>query len=73
MNNILLIAKAEKFLKEANIAFLGSGKIGRVKNDSVEVIFDRPEILDPTIVIDPPDVRVWVNRKTGLVQLINRM
>jgi hypothetical protein len=47
--------------------------LGERKDNQVEVIFLVPEALDPNIVIDPPDVRVWVNISNGEVELIYQM
>jgi hypothetical protein len=68
-----LIAFAEKFLKNKNIYFVKPGEIGQRDGDRVEIIFLIPEALDPNVVIDPPDVRVWVNIYSGKVELIHQM
>ena len=40
----------------------------------VEVIFPVAETLDPNVaVIDPPDVRVWVDQLSGEVELADQM
>ncbi len=73
MNESQLIARAEKFLKSKNIAFIKSGEIGRRNGERVEIIFIVPKALDPNIVVDPPDVRVWVNVNSGEVKFIPQM
>lgn len=65
---------AQKYLTARKIPFVTSAEFGEVDNDRVEVIFLTPEMLDPNVVtVDPPDIRVWVNRKTGEVELIPQM
>lgn len=73
MNYEPLILLAEKYLKERDVRFVRPGEIGEVEEGRVEVIFLVPEALDPNMVIDPPDVRVWVYRKTGKVEWIDQM
>ena len=69
-----LIAKASAFLTKQDIGFVKSGKIGKKDVLKVEVIFPVPETLDPNIaIIDPPDVRVWVNTNNNEVELIHQM
>lgn len=68
-----LIACAEKFLKNKNISFVKPGEIGQRDGNRLEIIFLIPEALDSNIVIDPPDVRVWINIYSGEVELIHQM
>lgn len=73
MNRAYLIYQAEKFLDKSGIAYATPGEIGAIEDTRIEIIFMKPEALDPNVVIDPPDVRVWVNKKTGKVKLIDQM
>lgn len=73
MNTDKLITLAEEFLNSQHLKFARPGEIGEVEDDRVEVIFMKPEALDPNVVIDPPDIRVWVSKKTGDVKLIDQM
>lgn len=68
-----IFAHAEAYLIKRKISFVKPGNIGRKKNDRIEIIFLIPESLDPNIVVDPPDVCVWVNIHTGRVTLIDQM
>lgn len=68
------LKQAEQFLTANNIGFVCSGMIGRDEETKIEVIFPVPGILGPTVaVVDPPDVRVWVHKITGAVELIQQM
>lgn len=74
MNDADVIVLAEKFLTSLNISFVKSGTIGQINGKRVEVIFPVLEVLDPNVaVVDPPDVRVWVDIDTGVVELIHQM
>jgi len=73
MNTDKLIDLAEKFLNSRNLKFARPGEIGEVDCDRIEVIFMKPEALDPNLIVDPPDIRVWVNKRTGDVELIEQM
>jgi|688.fasta_scaffold382344_3 hypothetical protein len=74
MNEEKIIFLAERFLSGRNIGFVKPGTIGQIKGKKVEVIFLVPEALDPNVaIVDPPDVRVWVDEKTGIVELIPQM
>ncbi len=70
---LLLVIEAEKFLTRLGLPFVKPGQIGEVENNRVEVIFIKPEALDPNIVIDPPDIRLWVDKRTKEVSLIEQM
>ena len=75
-NNMMnrLIIQSEKFLQHANIPFVRPGEFGEIENERVEVIFSVSEAQDPNVaIVDPPDVRVWVYIKTGMVELIQQM
>jgi hypothetical protein len=74
MKNIDVIKQAEDFLKSGGIGFVRPASIGRKNAGRVEVIFPVPETLDPSVaVVEPPDVRVWVNTDNGEVELIPQM
>lgn len=73
MNDIQLIGYAEKFLNSKNIAFFKPGEIARRNSERVEIVFLIPETLDPDVVIDPSDVRILVDIKTGYAELIPQM
>jgi hypothetical protein len=74
MTEVNLIMKAEEFLTNHDIGFVQAGIIGQKSKGKVEVIFPVPETLDPNVaVVEPPDVRVWVNAESGEVELIHQM
>jgi len=73
MNENNLIERANDYLDKKEIGHVCPGKIGRLKGSLVEVIFLVPEALDPNAVVDPPDVRVWVDENSMEVELIPQM
>ncbi|MNM61246.1 hypothetical protein D3C81_725430 [compost metagenome] len=74
MTDAQCLKLAEQYLQRRNIGYLPFGLIGRREQDQWEVIFPVPESIDPTVaVIDPPDVRVWVNISQELVEFIHQM
>jgi hypothetical protein len=73
MNNEKVLALAELYLNKKNIRYIKPGECGMHDGHRVEVIFMIPETLDPNAVVDPPDIRVWVNIYSGEVELINQM
>lgn len=73
MNDMRILNKAEQYLEKMNIEVVSPGEIGERTETQVEVIFIVPLALRPDVVIDPPDVRVWVNKFTGEVTLIYQM
>lgn len=74
MSDTNFIARAAEFLSQQDIGFVKLGKIGRKEGPKVEVIFPVPETLDPNIaIVDPSDVRVWVNSDNDEVELIHQM
>jgi hypothetical protein len=73
MNNSEIIELAEKYLEGRRISFVRPGTIGRVNGELVEVVFLIPEALDPNLVVDPPDVGVWVNIKSKFTELVDQM
>ena len=65
---------AQQYLLSRDIGYLPSGKVGRKEGDRWEIIFPVPESIDPNVaVVDPPDVRVWVNLSKGIGELIHQM
>jgi hypothetical protein len=68
-----LIAHAKALLNRDQIPFVEPGRIGRKEKDRSEVIFLIPEALDPNVVVDPEDVRVWVFHDTGNAEFILQM
>jgi hypothetical protein len=74
MKNEELFRLAAGFLDQKGIGYVNDGKIGRKKDDKVEVIFPVPETLDPDVAfVDPEDVRVWVSLVSGEIELIQQM
>jgi hypothetical protein len=73
MNTEELIAHAERYLKKYKIRYVPPGRIGEIENKRVEVIFWVPEALNPKAVVDPPDVRLWVDTTTGRIEVIDQM
>lgn len=74
MNDEKCLELAASFLSERRIGYVVPGRIGRREEDRVEAIFPVPETLDPTIaVVDPSDVRVWVNLRDNFAELIPQM
>ena len=68
------LKQAERFLNSQDIDFIYPGIIGRSDDGKIEVIFLVPETIDPQVAVtDPPDIRVWVNKMTGDVELIQQM
>ena len=74
MNDRIIIAKTEQYLHDREIRFIRPGRVHQKDKDSVEVVFLVPEVLDKTIaVVEPPDVRVNFNIKTGEIYLVYQM
>jgi len=67
------IKLAVVYLQDKAVEFVLPGTIGEVTDGKLEVIFLVPDALDPDVVIDPPDVRVWVDSVTHEVSLIEQM
>ncbi len=67
-NEIILLA--EQYLISRGLSYVKPGEIGRYKGNKIEVIFLKPEALDPDVVIDPPDMRMWVDSETKEVTWI---
>lgn len=73
MDDQHLIKIAEQYLKNHKIQYVLPGQIGERENNRVEVVFLVPLALEPNCVIDPPDVRLWVNVHSGEVTFIDQM
>lgn len=73
MNKADILARAESFLNKKKIAYAKPGEFGEKENRRIEVIFMLPEANNPDIIVDPPDVRVWVDIYSGEVELIQQM
>ncbi len=74
MNEKLIIEKAEQFLRNLEISFMRPGKVNPKTKENIEVVFLVPEALDETVaVVDPPDVRVNINLKSGETYLVQQM
>lgn len=73
MDNNEILKRAEKFLDKKHIEYVKPGQIGIQDNHRVEVIFLVPDALNPDVVVDPPDVRLWVNIHNGTIDLIPQM
>jgi len=84
-----IINLAAEYLEKDGVAFVKPGTIRKLEPSSnvylspehiikadentYEVIFLKPEALDPNIVIDPPDERVIVNTKSKSTNLVYQM
>lgn len=74
MNKDILINIAKQYLISKKIDFIGPGEFGRLDGDKQEVIFLDPLVFDPNIaVVDPCDIRVWVNINTKEAMLAEQM
>jgi hypothetical protein len=73
MNHNDYLKMSENLLTKLNVNFVIPGQVGDENEKYIELIFIKPEALDPNIVIDPPDFRVLVNKETLEVSLIDQM
>ena len=74
MNKTDILELAEQYLINRKIDFVKPGAFGCVKGNKQEVIFLDPLVLDPRVaVVDPGDIRVWVDIKTKTVTLAEQM
>lgn len=74
MKEKTIINIAKKFLDSKAIEYAEPGKLGRMDGNLHEVIFLDPFMLDPKGgIVDPEDVRVIVNIKTGKASLVIQM
>jgi len=68
-----ILALAEKYMTNRKSKYVYPGTLGKCEGNKFEVIFLKIEVLDPDIVIDPPDVRVLVDTKTKEVTWIHQI
>lgn len=74
MNKTVIVNIARQYLISKNIDFVGPGELGHLDRNFQEVAFLDPQTLDPNVaVVDPGDVRVWVNLKTKQATLVEQM
>lgn len=74
MTDAQCLAIAEQHLSSKAIGYLRPGQVGCREQTRIEVIFAVPDTEDPAVaVVDPPDVRVWVNVIDGTAALIDQM
>lgn len=73
MNIKEVIEIAEKYLNDKKILFVKPGFVDRVEGELMEVVFLVPDALDPNTVVDPPDIRLWVNLKSKTATLVHQM
>lgn len=73
MNDSEAIDIAKKFLKMKHIEYVPPGEIGESNNKEKEVIFLHPLAVGPDVIMDPPDIRVLVNKRTKKATLIMQM
>lgn len=70
----IIINIAKEYLKGKNIKFAEPGKLGRLEQSRQEVIFLDPLLFDPEVaIVEPEDIRVWVDIKTQKASLIDQM
>ncbi len=72
-NNSKIVEAAKTYLYERDIENVEPAEFGRTKTSKQEVIFMHPLAIGPGVVMDPPDVRVWVNIDTYEVEFIHQM
>jgi len=66
-----IIEFAEMYLNNRGLKnYVKPGRLGKSEDNKIEVMFLKPEALDPAVVIDPPDIRVFVNTTTKEVTWI---
>lgn len=73
MNEIDIIQTAETFLATRAVKFVKPGSLLWRTINTAEVSFMLPEALDPSAVVDPPDVRVLVHLGDGHCELVPQM
>lgn len=74
MTNDEIISLAKEYFIREDIPFVEPGELGKKNGTKQEVIFLDPLILDPKVaVVDPEDIRVWVDTETKEVTLIYQM
>ena len=69
------IAAAEMFLRDRGIEFVTPGTLHTpfASADRAEIAFLVPDALNPNAVVDPPDVRVIVDKRTESVEPVLQM
>ena len=70
MTNEEALIIARKYLNDLKADYVMPGTIGRNEGGRIEVIFLNPLALEPGVIIDPPDIKLWVDTSTGKVELI---
>ena len=74
MNKAAIINIAKQYLVNKNIDFVEPGKLGRLDDHKQEVVFLDPLVLNSKVaVVEPGDVRVWVNTQTKQATLVEQM
>jgi hypothetical protein len=73
MNHDEIKELAAQFLTSRRIEFVPGGEIAVITETRSEVAFFVPEALDPSAVVDPPDVRVIVEHKSRRCELVTQM
>ena len=73
MRDDQVIQAAADYLATKRIRFVPEGEVRPSSEGRSEVVFLVPEALDPMVVVDPPDVRVLVDRQTGSCELVAQM
>lgn len=74
MTNEEIMNLAKAYLIKSQIPFVEPGELGEKEGSKQEVIFLDPLVLDPKVaVVEPEDVRVWVDTQTNEVTLIYQM
>jgi hypothetical protein len=74
MTDVQCAAIAEQYLSSRAIGYLAPGQVRRREPTRIEIVFSVPGMDDPAVaVVDPPDVRVWVNVMDGSAALIDQM
>ena len=74
MNKEIVLNLAKEYLQNKNIKFVEPGEFGRLEKNNQEVIFLDPLVWNPNVaLVEPGDIRVWVNLKTKKVTWIDQM
>lgn len=73
MNHDHYLKISENLLSNLNVNYVSPGEVGEENEKYIELVFIKPEALDPNVVIDPPDFRVLVNKETLEVKLMEQM
>jgi len=74
MNRTIILNIARQYLKVKNIDFVEPGELGRLEGSKQEVIFLDPQIFDPNVaIVEPGDIRIWVDINTKEASLVEQM